>query len=214
MCVRLLAVLLIAQGLPRLCADEIPAAPPAKALSAASFKAFAAAFPRTAVERVHARDENAGGTRLWGEALRVCADLVGFGGVIEQLEAPDGDGCYALARLAWDSRSEAFLLRVPGTYESNSRLLVIVQGRKIVSSLLVASGMGDAGETQTSESLVGDLGGGRGLGVVTKSATFHDRHLGMTEPDTETYALHSWAGDHFETRELPRTDPLLGAFRK
>jgi hypothetical protein len=184
-----------------------------KVLSPESYKAFSAVFPRSSAARILARDARSGGARLTGEALRVCADLVGYGEAVYQLEGED-DGCFALFRFRWDSRSEAFLLRTPGIYEPNSRLLVIVQGRAIVAALEVASGMGDAGESVEVESVIADFDGDGSRDVLTRTVTTYDRDLGMTEPDTTVYSIQYWRGDHFEERAISKGDPVLGAFAR
>ncbi len=207
----LLLALLIFRVVPSLSAIEIPAS--VKVLSPDSYKAFGSPFPRVAAAALRAKDENTGGTRLAGEGLRVCAELLGFGTVIEQLEG-DNDGCFAVSRFRWDARSDAFLLRGPGAYESNSRFLLIVQGRTLVSLLEVASGMGDAGGSVAVESLISDLDGDGALDVLTRTVTTHDPTVGLTEPDTVVFTFRKWRGDHFEERPLGKADPLAAAFSK
>jgi hypothetical protein len=196
---------------PGLPAEESTAARSTQPLSSTAYVAFTAPFPRITVKRLRTKDGSAGGTRLKGEALRVCADLLGFGGAMEQLEGPD-NGCFALARFRWDSQSEAFLVRGPGFYESNSKFLVVMQGPRIAARLEVASGMGDAGEEQVAESLIADFDADGTLEVLTRRRTTHDRRIEPTEPDTESYVLHSWKKDRFEDREVAKEDPLVAAF--
>jgi hypothetical protein len=207
----LLITLLIFCGCTTLSAIEIP--PSVRVLSADTHKAFAAAFPQTVATRFRAIEENSGGTRLTGEALRVCAELLGYGTAIDQLQGED-NGCFALLRFRWDLRSEGFLLRGPGAYESNSKFLVIVQGRTIVSVLEVASGMGDAGESVAVESMIADVDGSGGLDVLTRTTTTYDKTLGLKDPDTVSYALQLWRHDHFDSRPLVKSDRLAAAFQR
>ncbi len=188
-------------------------ASPAGSLSQAAYEAFAKSFATRAVTTLRVTDGSTGGTRLKGAPLQVCADLTGFGAAVYQLEGED-NGCFALIRFRLDDASDAFLLRVPGAYESNSKLLVVFQGRSIVTHLLVASGMADAGEERVDESIISDFDHDGDLDVLMRERTTHDRSLGLTEPDSDTYALHSWAHDHFEERALSASDPLARLFRQ